>query len=324
MDQSLDLYEAPRHPWRWFGVATAALVVVALVMYQWMTSVTPVSQDRALDIFRADRSVATGDRRAATSTHRPKGAAPQRKEKVASHKDGKGLPQPRGAEAMAAESAPDAAAQESASPPPTQARSEPRSERAPLPAEGVYSWDTQGHEEVGGARRSFPAETQRIITRDENGWHEHHYFSEERESWTDFQVTDKAAAIAMQRNKVTFGPVTEDAVIQFSPVMLVGPYHPEVGQTWEGSWTGKTYGDYTGRVFDHSTMAIGGEEVETWAVQIDIEMKGEQEGHVQAKVWMAPEYFLTVHEEYVQDVKADVGTYHAEWSMTLKSLKPQT
>ena len=105
--------------------------------------------------------------------------------------------------------------------------------------------------------------------------------------------------------------------------MLVGPADLKVGQTWEGAWQDETYGTYRGRTFEHVTMDIGGVEVETWGVAMDIELKGEQEGEVHAKVWIAPEYALTVREEYVQDVKADVGRYHAEWSMTLRSLEPR-
>jgi hypothetical protein len=326
MSDALDLYSAPKHlSWKqWVALALATTLVGGFLGYQWFTNVTPMTSGKALSIFRAERNSSGNDDSSSAAKRR---GGPTNKRTAGTTKARgatKDRPQPRGAEAVAAESAPETAAQESASSPTTHARPAPRSDKAPLPAEGVYSWDTSGYEEVGGARRQFPEESQRIITREEMGWHEHHYFSEEREIWTDFEVQDAGAAIALQRNKVKFGPVTEDSTITFTPSMLVGPYAPKVGQTWEGSWTGKTHGDYQGKTFEHTWMTIGGERVEVWAVQVDLQFEGEQEGTVQAKVWMAPKYWLTVREDYVQNVKADVGTYHAEWSMTLKSLHPQT
>jgi hypothetical protein len=326
MDGALDLYGAPRHrSFKWIAIGVSIALIGAVLGYQWLTNVTPVSRDKALGIFRAEQSDAP-----VSSSARTKGRGGRAKSAHASavtkgniaHKE---RPQPRGAEAMAAESAPETAAREHASSPTTHARSAPRSDKTPLPAEGVYSWDTSGYEEVGGARRSFPKESQRIITRDSGGWHQHHYFSEEREIWTDFVTGENGASIAMQRNKVTFGPVTNDSTIDFSPAMFVGPTAPEEGQTWDGSWTGKTYGDYTGKVFEHGTMTIGGKKVEVWGVEVNLQFKGEQEGTVQAKVWLDLKHGLTVREDYVQTVKAGAGTtYHAEWSMTLKSLHPQT
>ncbi|MEA2434350.1 MAG: hypothetical protein QOG54_1807 [Actinomycetota bacterium] len=329
MDQTLDLYASPRHGSRkWIAIGLAVALIGAFLGYQWLTNVTPMTKGKALSIFRAERAQSSGAESSATresGKHHVRAGANGSSAAVkdVSKKD---RPQPRGAEAVAAESAPESAAQESASSPTTHARPAPRSDKTPLPAEGVYSWDTSGYEEVGGARRNFPAESQRIITHDgTGGWHSHHYFSEEREIWTDFVTGENGASIAMQRNKVTFGPVTNDSTIDFSPAMFVGPTAPEEGQTWDGSWTGDTYGDYTGKVFDHGTMTIGGESVEVWAVQVDIQMKGKQEGTVQAKVWLDLKDGLTVREDYIQNIKSGANpTYHAEWSMTLKSLHPRT
>jgi hypothetical protein len=54
-----------------------------------------------------------------------------------------------------------------------------------------------------------------------------------------------------------------------------------------------------------------------------MDMQGEISGHVLARVWVAPKYGMTVKEHYVQDVEASVGSYHGEWTMTLKSVEPQ-
>lgn len=323
MGNELDLYgrgSAPRKHFGWRPLVAGGLVTTLLLGfagYRWMTSSTPVSQATALDIFRAE----TTDTESSGRADRRNGTAPKNT--------------PKGTRAQQRKSAPSAAGttpqgpQRSASTGTTQdARTRandgkvPEGEQRP-PEEGVYSWDTKGYEEAGGARRSLPEESQRIITHHARGWKQHHYFSEQREIWTTFQLTDQGTAISYQRNKVVFGPITNDSFIDFAPPMLVGPRLLDVGHTWEGSWDGKTYGTYEGKTFERVTLDIGGEAVEAFGVQVDIHLEGEQRGDVIAQVWIAPEYSMTVKEHFIQNVRAGVGAYHAEWTITLKSLEPR-
>jgi hypothetical protein len=193
------------------------------------------------------------------------------------------------------------------------------------PEEGVYSWSTEGWEEAAGIRREFPRESQRIITAsDGDSYKQHHYFSEEREIWSVFVASEKGMHMASQRNRAKFGPVTNDSTITFSPPMLVGLADPEVGKTWSGSWKGKTSGTYSNRIFDHGTMTVGGESVEVWGYELRLQMRGELEGTVSARIMYSPEHALTVQEHYEQDIQSERGRYRAEWSMTLKSTTPQT
>jgi hypothetical protein len=193
------------------------------------------------------------------------------------------------------------------------------------PEEGVYSWDTEGWEEASGIRRDFPRESQRIITASNgSSWKQHHYFSEEREIWSDFVISKKGAHMAKQRNRAKFGPVTNDSTITFSPPMLVGLAYPEMGQTWSGRWQGRTSGTYQARIFDHGQMTVGGKSVEVWGYEFRMNLRGELDGTVHARVMYAPEHALTVQEHYTQDIQSERGRYRAEWTMTLRSTTPQT
>lgn len=318
MDDELDLYAGPGIPWRKVIAFGVALVLMATIVgYRWMTVVTPVSRERALSLFHEEQ----GRERAPAEPRRAQG---NRARRPAARSD---LENPRaGARRDVSHRSTARAAVTGSN---AESRSTSRTKlqegtTSTLPEEGVYSWDTDGYERAGGVRRSFPEESQRIITRDgQKGWMQHHYFSEERESWTRFRVTDQGAAISSQRNKVVFGPVTEDSTVTFSPPMLVGPKSLRVGQTWKGSWSGDTFGNYEGRTFEHRHLNIGGERVEAWGVEVLMHMRGEIRGEVLARVWIAPEHGMTVKEEFVQDIEGDFGTYHAEWNMTLKSLEPQ-
>lgn len=314
----------------WKGVlalATALVTVAGAVAYGWMTNSAPVTADQALEEFRRSSAREHAPREVRTTSKRPAGAHTAKEKSGADKAPRKGAaPRPGAAPKLAAAGAGEEQATEDQAP---SARAASRNESANeygrrAPREGVYSWDTEGWESAGGARRNFPEESQRIFNHENGGWFQHHYFSEQREIWTRFKRLEGGAAIAMQRNKVTFGPVTEDSTIDFAPPMLVGPRDLEVGQTWSGRWSGKTSGIYRGETFEHVRLDIGGEQVEAWGIHLDMQMRGEIEGEVEARVWLAPEYAMTVREHYKQRVKADVGDYRAEWTMTLKSLEPRT
>lgn len=336
--KELDLYASPG--WResfglralgWKGVltlGTSLTIVVGAAGHGWMTTTAPVTVDQALEEFRQSSS----HRPAAGTEERKQVAAKTRGQKEKSARKQRTPKQIGEGQQTAAKSAPVAA------PPSGQAaqrQTAPRSQSAAstergsqyersAPREGVYSWATEGWESAGGARRNFPEESQRIVTIEQGGWFQHHYFSDQREIWTRFRSSQEGAAIAMQRNKVTFGPVTEDSSIDFAPPMLVGPAELEVGQKWEGRWSGKTSGTYRGETFERVKLDIGGEQVEAFGIVVYMEMRGEIEGEVEARVWLSPKHAITVREYYKQRVKADVGDYRAEWTMTLKSLQPQT
>lgn len=297
-------------------LGTCMAIMTGSVAYGWMTNSTAVTVDHALEEFRqnASRQPALTAGSAQKAPDSKKNGDKQKIKQDAGTKLAAAVPTDR-AQAPGHNAG--------ASQPPRNEQSSSGYQRSE-PREGVYTWATQGWESAGGARRNFPEESQRVVTIENGGWYEHHYFSNQRETWTRFRVVEGGAAISMQRNKVTFGPVTQDSTIDFAPPMLVGPRELEVGRKWAGRWSGKTTGTYTGEIFERVDIKIGGEAVETYGIAIDMEMRGEIEGEVHARVWLSPKYVMTVREHYKQRVKADVGDYNAEWTMTLNSLQPQS
>ena len=330
----LDLYAGPS--WQesfnfkalgWKGVVGILLALTlfgGVAMYGWMKKSAPVTVESALAEFRNASSQAGGGAKAPGSARSKQAAKKTQKsnEKPARKGAGGGANQP--SKVAVAAPASDQPAQQPAQNRQAASGRESQSQyERTSPREGVYTWDTEGWESAAGTRRELPEETQRIITLTDNGWQTHHYFSDKRENWTWFEVLDEGAAIAKQRNKVVFGPVTNDNTIDFAPPMLVGPRRLEVGQKWSGQWSGKTSGSYTGETFEHVQIDIGGEMVETYGIHIHTEMRGEIEGTVDARVWLSTKYVLTVKEHYKQDIKADVGRYNSEWNMTLQSTEPR-
>ena len=314
-------------------VATVSLIVTVFGFfgYRWLTNVTPVSRDKALEMFEKESSQAAAAESSDAGKQETKNSAG--KKSGADDKDGGSKTTGGSSGSGGGGSSPKndqtavAAGTESTS----SSKDGSRNARSPgyryptTPDEGVYSWATDGWEEASGIRRQFPKESQRIITASNgSSWKQHHYFSEEREIWSEFVITDKGAHMAMQRNRAKFGPVTNVSTVDFSPPMLVGLPDPTVGDTWNGKWDGKTYGSYVGRIADRGRMTIGGESLEVWVYELRIELKGELEGTVLAEVTFSPKYALTVQEHYRQELESDKGPYRAEWKMTLKSTTPQT
>ena len=310
------------------GIALGLIpaVVIAFLGYRLLLTATPVSKSTALQRFRAETGTSAPDLPIEDSSKGPTGRSSTT---GARKKDGGRRNSARSTTGATAVDANQGSDQVSAAPaaPGTapSAHRESRDEWQPgHPAEGVYSWATDGYESFSGSRRKFPSETQRIVTVDgPTTWTNHHYFSEERQNWYQVHTDEDGYIVFYQRNKVVFGPVTRDSTVTFNPPMRVGRVGSKVGDTWKGSWKGKTFGTYEARTFDHTFMTIGGEKVEVWGVEMFIHLHGETEGEVHARTWVSPKHHLPVREHYVQDVETGPGTYHAEWDMTLKSLTPE-
>lgn len=192
------------------------------------------------------------------------------------------------------------------------------------PESGVYSWDTEGWEKVDDLpTREYPSESQRIVESSGRSWTNHHIFSTEHEEWFPLSISDTGVRCSYFRMKLKIGPVTEDQSIEFTTPVRFSVFPQKVGQTWEGSWEGDTSGTYTGTTFEHSTQRIGSEDVETWAVRIQMQMEGEVSGTVDVRLWIAPKYRFTTKEIYKLDQRSGGHRYRTDAVITLQSVSPQ-
>ena len=318
-------------PWpdRPSRIKTTALFLVPVLLaaaagYRYLTTATPLTASDAVDLFRAgDRSGDTGSPRSGedgaripserSARHRKAGGAGS-DERVREMRVGAPAEQPARRRSSAAR---------------TEATStEPRSDDAwhpGQPKEGVYTWDTEGYESFNGARRQFPSRTHRIITHEtrSNTWTNHHVFSRERESWTRTRAEKDGYYTLYARNRIVFGPVTRDAEVTFDPPMLNNQVGEPIGTTWEGKWDGKTYGTYEGRLLGEDTVRIEGQEVDVTVLQLHMRMHGEVEGTSVMRFWVSSRHHMVIREHYRQDVTSGAAEYHAEWNMTIESLRPK-
>ena len=311
------------------GIAFAVVVALSIggsLMYASMKRSTAVSAEDALAEFTASNEAANEK-----TKRRPKSPArPDRKDQA---------PEPGGDPRTKSASTVNAPSERSA--PSARADSKPLSGSAPAaaprkerrnathnepspPEDGVYAWSVDGYEQAPGVRRDLPSRSHRVITHTgAKSWTEHHIFSEQREQWMDMSVSPDGVMAHSVRNRVEMGPVEVDNTIVFDPVMFVARYPSEVGQTWRGSWSGKTSGSYTARTFEKTTVVVEGQEIEVYASEVVMDMRGEVEGRAITRSWYSVGHRMVVKQYQKMDVTSGPGEYRSEWTGQVLSLQPQ-
>lgn len=194
------------------------------------------------------------------------------------------------------------------------------------PETGVYSWHTDGYEETSpGARRGFPSESHRIVTHQPGGWWtNHHIYSEEHQEWltSGLSSTDDQGAVHSRRVRILLGPLSWDRETVYDLPLHVVRSSPKVGDEWASSWADGA-GTYTGRTFEHTTVRVGGEEVEVWGNELRFRVSGRERGHMTLRFWWSREHVMTVREEGDTAIRHSLGTYRSEWRLELESLRPK-
>jgi len=201
-----------------------------------------------------------------------------------------------------------------------------------IPSEGVYTFDGSGEESFNGIRREFPPTSYRTIThQDPASWEEHHYFSEQRESWTRITVSTLGRVVHNQRNKIVIGPYPRDTDVPFRPPVRSAKFPPRSGQTWSGSFEGRTEPDGEDYMGTYEALSLGEEKwtvgsmgVRVVGFRLDFVFVGELNAEVTVEYWFAPGHGMTVHEDYSIDAKVGPLNYHGEWDVKLRSLVPST
>ena len=140
--------------------------------------------------------------------------------------------------------------------------------------------------------------------------------------WFDLSASEEGVSSHSSRNHVEMGPVTVDRTVTFNPPVAVSRAPFKLGETWKGSWSGKTSGTYTARTFEHTWLTIDGERVEVWGAEVSMTMKGEVSGTVLTRTWVAPKYSLAVKQYQRTDVESG-GSYFSEWTGQTLTLKPR-
>lgn len=289
------------------AVAAATMIAGTASVFVYLRAApTPLSVDDAIERFRSSRSSG------GPATPEPSPPGPEAGERSRAS---------RGTVGRAASTPPPA----SAPPPPEGAD--------PLPAEGVYVYDTDGWEDVdvvGGQRHDYPERTTVTIRHDGCGLVERWDALEER--WDERETCPRRGGGTWLRGFRSYheffrhGDMREFVCEEGS---VASPASKRPGATFSGRCTsGTTEASYTGEVVGRDVLTVGGERVETLHVHVETEISGEQTGSSVRDVWGDPRTGLVVRERskivsHSQQPVFGQTRYREEYENKLTSLEPQ-
>lgn len=194
-----------------------------------------------------------------------------------------------------------------------------------LPERGVYTWKTKGYEKTVGFNRDFPPESERVLSHADrqDAWVFQHLYSQEHEEEVEASLTGGEAVIRRYEIALKFGPFVTRSSINFDPDLVFARFPLHVGDKWNGSWKGDISGTYEAKTFEERDLVIEGKTIKTWANEVRLHVRGDFEGDVIVRFWIAPEEGMTLKESYHFNITKP-GPYEAEWDTTLEHLDPRT
>lgn len=317
--------------------AVTLVVLVAAVAVVSQDRSTPVTVDGALESFRTGNhpSVTSPARPTATATPEPSSAAtphptttsdPAATDPPASASDRGPTPTAEPSQTVPAPTSDTTADSDGAgTPTPTPPATAPPSR----PAEGVYVYVTDGHDEIdafGGRRHDYPPETTVTVRHTDCGTHTRWDALAERwdEATTclDHDGDRQVQAIVSYREFLGHGQRDDlDCEIPL-------PADPPPGARWTGACTGEDT-DVTLQLtaVGRETIPVEGTSVETVHIRIDASFSGRTEGRQTSDRWYTPDTGLDVRTHTTTDVQSDGPTgpvhYRERVQRQISSLQPR-
>lgn len=309
---------------RWVLAPVIGLLLVVqctVVVARNADDAAPLAVADAVEQFRTTRAQA---QTSTTPTSLPGAGAP-----TAAPADASADPSPNETPTSTVAAVPTAA--DPAGPQPSLAGATPSEER-PLPAAGVYSYRTEGYEEVdalGGQRHDYPAETTVTYTPEECGF---------RERWAPLQDRydermvcpgpggDEARWFESQR--AFFGRSDTRRLI-CDPASLARPVPAEVGARWSFRCVDdRTDARSEGTVVDIAPFDVGGTSVPAVHLRISSVVSGDNATTSELDIWVHAENGLVLRRTSVLDGRSpspggDVS-YTERYTIELLSLTPRT
>ncbi len=291
-------------------------------------STSPVTADAAVEAFRATRQSTTPT--TATSSPLDTGAG------------GQGTTDNGGGEET---EGPDSATPDSSGadgPPPTTAGPADGGDRTsnPIPtpgtparpAEGVYSYDTSGHERLdalGGARHEYPDQTTLTITHGGCGLRERWQPLDGRYDERSVCATATTHAIEWYESSRSFFGQTDTRRLTCDAGAVAFSTDAPVGTEYRHRCTDPdTDARNVVTVLADEDLVIGGRTVRARRIRSVSDVTGDSRAHSEIDSWVHPETGLTLRRVSLLDgtstgPSGDVR-YHEEYTMQLRSLQPRT
>ncbi len=314
------------------AMLTVAILIVAVVVAV-QDGATPVTVDGALERFRTEGQTSPPQ----THAPSPPAATPTDVTEPGATELEPAIPDPSPPQetsdadpAPAADAGPDTVAPASdhegdgasPTPDPTPAVDEPR------PAEGVYVYATDGHDEIdafGGRRHDYPSETTLTLRHTDCGTHTRWDVLDER--WDEAKTCRTDNGDRQLQSIVSYREFLGHGQRMDLECDLLLPADPAAGARWSGTCTGEdTDVVLQMTMMGWETVTVGGRAAETIHVRTEAVFSGRSEGTQSSDRWYVPSTGLEVRTHTVTDVHSQGPTgrvhYQEQVRRELRELEP--
>lgn len=201
-----------------------------------------------------------------------------------------------------------------------------------VPAEGVYSYRTEGYESVsmGGARHDYPDRSYAIVEHGDGcEWTWDHRVIEEHRDKSTLCTEGPQISNVRFDNHVTFFGQKNESHFECSGEGTHADLRDQPGDTHHGSCTdGNSTSDETETFVGRETLVVGGVEVEALRYHDEAEISGDTTGQSVQERWVHPETGLLLKmvrstRSTAQAFGASEVHYEEEATFVLESLEPQ-
>lgn len=207
----------------------------------------------------------------------------------------------------------------------------PAQSSRPLPAQGVYVYNTTGHDEVdvfGGNRHDYPSETTITVKHAGCGVTERWDALEERWDERESCPTPEGDRLRRFTSHHEFFQHADSRTLRCDGFTF--PEGAAPGDTWQSTCNNDTTKSVTTlRAVGYETVDVDGQPVEALHVRADTKLSGEQNGESHRDVWGSRQHGIVLRERAmvdsrsVQPVLGEVR-YQESYEIKLRSLEPRT
>lgn len=203
---------------------------------------------------------------------------------------------------------------------------------AALPAQGVYTYATTGHESLdalGGARHDYPDETTITIRHDGCGLTERWQPLAERYDERSVCVTGRGHEIEWYESSRSFFGQTDTRRLDCDPGAVAFSPDAPVGTEYRHRCVdAETDASNVVTVLPDEEITIAGQVIRARRIRAISDVTGDSRAHSEIESWIHPETGLTLRRRSVLDGTSagppgDVS-YHEEYVLELRSLTPRT
>jgi hypothetical protein len=201
---------------------------------------------------------------------------------------------------------------------------------ARLPPPGVYRYRTSGSEQlsVGGITRTFPSETELVVTDARCATMEWEPFEQHIEGLVECPVAGGALSIESAPTYEEIAGTQSTTDIRCPSDAYLVPPVPTIGERWKATCTSTgTSVSFAGQIIGTSTVTVGDQRVPALHVRVSLVLSGAESGSNPSDYWLSAQSGVVLRQRETVDLRQQSGPlgavrYSEAMTITLDSLTP--